>query len=225
MQALRSLALGLARAAIWPLVSGSAGLRGPGGPWPRSLGILVSAVMTGAAIAIFVHDLLRWLAWPSGLAGALPGRARSGRAATRRGGPVRGRGGRRLAPAGLSVRPRADRARRANRSRPRHSAGCSSWVTSCWSGERASGCCAASSPLLGWLSLPLSSAPDPELAGLAVMQPRRSQRPNECRSSSASRSSSWAYAGLSLAGPAPPAGRGVGVGRHGRDHRAGCAGI
>ena len=47
MRALRSLALGLARAATWPLYLISACLRGPSGPWPRSLGILVSAVATG----------------------------------------------------------------------------------------------------------------------------------------------------------------------------------
>jgi potassium efflux system protein len=35
-------------------------------PWPRSLGILVSAAMTSAAIAIFIHDLVRWLMGPSG---------------------------------------------------------------------------------------------------------------------------------------------------------------
>jgi small-conductance mechanosensitive channel len=67
MQALRSLAFGLARAATWPLYLVLLAYAARVAPWPRSLGILVSAVMTCAAIAIFVHDLLRWLTGPSGL--------------------------------------------------------------------------------------------------------------------------------------------------------------
>jgi small-conductance mechanosensitive channel len=66
MQALRSLALGLARAAIWPLYLVLLAYASRVAPWPRSLGILVSAVLTGAAIAIFIHELLRLLTRPSG---------------------------------------------------------------------------------------------------------------------------------------------------------------
>jgi small-conductance mechanosensitive channel len=68
MQALRSLALGLARAALWPLYLILLAYASRVAPWPRSLGILVSAVLTGAAIAIFIHELLRLLTWPSGWA-------------------------------------------------------------------------------------------------------------------------------------------------------------
>ena len=84
MQALRSLALGLARAAIWPLYLVLLAYARAVAPWPRSLGILVSAVMTGAAIAIFVHDLLHWLTWPSGWPEHYLGVPRRGGAAARR---------------------------------------------------------------------------------------------------------------------------------------------
>jgi small-conductance mechanosensitive channel len=66
MQALRSLTLGLARAATWPLYLILLAYAARVAPWPRSLGILASAVTTCAAIAIFVHDLVRWLTGPSG---------------------------------------------------------------------------------------------------------------------------------------------------------------
>jgi potassium efflux system protein len=35
------------------------------GPWPRSLGILASAFLTAAAMAILVHDLLHTALWPA----------------------------------------------------------------------------------------------------------------------------------------------------------------
>ena len=66
MQPLQSMALGLFRAATWPLYLILLAYTSRVGPWPRSLGILVSAVLTGWAIAIFVHDVLRWLTGPSG---------------------------------------------------------------------------------------------------------------------------------------------------------------
>jgi potassium efflux system protein len=66
MRALRSLALGLARAAIWPLYLVLLAYAARLAPWPRSPGILVSALATGVAIAIAAHELLRWLTWPSG---------------------------------------------------------------------------------------------------------------------------------------------------------------
>jgi potassium-dependent mechanosensitive channel len=65
MRALRSGALKLARAAIWPLYLVLLAYAARVGPWPRSLGILVSAALTAAAMAILVDDLLRWLVWSS----------------------------------------------------------------------------------------------------------------------------------------------------------------
>jgi small-conductance mechanosensitive channel len=65
MKVLRSLALKLARASLWPsyflLLAYTARIA----PWPRSLGILVSALLTAAAIGFFARDMLRWLVWPS----------------------------------------------------------------------------------------------------------------------------------------------------------------
>ena len=67
MQCLRSVGFGLAKAAIWPLYLVLLAYMARVAPWPRSLGVLISAVSTGAAIAIFIHDLLNWLTSPSGL--------------------------------------------------------------------------------------------------------------------------------------------------------------
>jgi potassium efflux system protein len=61
MQALRYLALALSRAAIWPVYLVILAYLARVAPWPRSLGILVSAVLTAAAIAALVNDLLRSL--------------------------------------------------------------------------------------------------------------------------------------------------------------------
>jgi potassium-dependent mechanosensitive channel len=66
MRAFRSLALGMAVAAVWPLYLVLLAYASRVAPWPRSLGALVSAGLSGLAIAILVHDLLRWLARPSG---------------------------------------------------------------------------------------------------------------------------------------------------------------
>jgi potassium efflux system protein len=68
MRALRSLALGLAVAAIWPSYLVLLACAARQAPWPRSLGILCSAVLTGLAVALLVYDLWRWLARPSGWA-------------------------------------------------------------------------------------------------------------------------------------------------------------
>ena len=62
----RPLASGLARAAMWPLYLVLVAYAARIAPWPRSLGVLVSAVATGAAIAILVHDLFHWLTSTSG---------------------------------------------------------------------------------------------------------------------------------------------------------------
>ena len=66
IQSTRTLALGLMRLAIWPLYLVLVAYTARVAPWPRSLGVLVSAVSTGAAIAIFVHDLVHWLTSPAG---------------------------------------------------------------------------------------------------------------------------------------------------------------
>jgi small-conductance mechanosensitive channel len=68
MQVLRSLMLELARAAIWPAYLVLAAYAARVAPWPRSLGILISACLSVLAIATFVSELLRWLAQPSGWA-------------------------------------------------------------------------------------------------------------------------------------------------------------
>jgi potassium efflux system protein len=68
MRALRSLALGLAGAIVWPLYLVLLAYLARVAPWPRSLGILVSAGLSALAIALLVHDLLRWLVRPAGWA-------------------------------------------------------------------------------------------------------------------------------------------------------------
>lgn len=68
MQVLRSLVLELTKAAMWPAYLLLAAYTARVAPWPRSLGILVSACLSVVAIAIFVSELLRWLTQPSGWA-------------------------------------------------------------------------------------------------------------------------------------------------------------
>jgi small-conductance mechanosensitive channel len=65
MKFLQSLAIKLARASLWPLYFLLLAYAARVAPWPRSLGILVSALLTAAAIGFFVRDMLRWLVWPS----------------------------------------------------------------------------------------------------------------------------------------------------------------
>ena len=65
MNVLQSLTLKLIRASLWPLYFLLLAYAARLAPWPRSLGILVSALLTAAAIGLFVHDMLRWLVWPS----------------------------------------------------------------------------------------------------------------------------------------------------------------
>ncbi len=65
MKVLQALTLKLARASLWPLYFLLLAYAARVAPWPRSLGILVSALLTAAAIGFFVHDMLRWLVWPS----------------------------------------------------------------------------------------------------------------------------------------------------------------
>ena len=88
MKAVQILAFKLARASLWPSYFLLLAYAARVGPWPRSLGILVSAILTTAAIAIFVHEILRLLTWPSdgskhllaiSLARGPPARKRTGR--------------------------------------------------------------------------------------------------------------------------------------------------
>ena len=110
MQALRSLTLGLAKAAIWPLYLVLLAYASRVAPWPRSVGILVSAVLTGAAIAI-CHP--RTTALPHvafGLGGEQLGRTGGSGAATRMGRSFRNHWRYGLFVTRLSAKPRADRA-------------------------------------------------------------------------------------------------------------------
>jgi potassium efflux system protein len=63
MRTLRFLALALSRAVIWPAYLLILAYAARVAPWPRSLGILVSAILTAVAIASLSHDLLRSLVW------------------------------------------------------------------------------------------------------------------------------------------------------------------
>jgi small-conductance mechanosensitive channel len=63
MRALRILGLRLARAVLWPIYLVLLAYASRVAPWPRSLGILVSAILTAVAMALFAHDLLRWSVW------------------------------------------------------------------------------------------------------------------------------------------------------------------
>jgi small-conductance mechanosensitive channel len=65
MKAVQILAFKLARASLWPLYLFLLAYAARVAPWPRSLGILVSAGLTAAAIAVFFHEALRLLTWPS----------------------------------------------------------------------------------------------------------------------------------------------------------------
>jgi small-conductance mechanosensitive channel len=65
MKVLQALTLKLARASLWPLYFLLLAYTARVAPWPRSLGILASALLTATAIGFFVHDMLRWLVWPS----------------------------------------------------------------------------------------------------------------------------------------------------------------
>ncbi len=65
MKILQSLALKLARSFLWPSYFLLLAYTSRIAPWPRSLAILVSALLTAAAIGFFARDMLRWLVWPS----------------------------------------------------------------------------------------------------------------------------------------------------------------
>jgi small-conductance mechanosensitive channel len=65
MNVLQSLTLKLIRASLWPLYFLLLAYAARLAPTPRSLGILVSALLTATAIGLFVQDMIRWLVWPS----------------------------------------------------------------------------------------------------------------------------------------------------------------
>lgn len=65
---LRSLALGSAMSALWPSYLLLLAYVARQAPWPRSMSILASATLAGLALALFVHELIRWAMRPSGWA-------------------------------------------------------------------------------------------------------------------------------------------------------------
>jgi potassium efflux system protein len=67
MRALRALTQCVVIAAIWPLYLVLLAYVARVGPWPKSPGILASAILSGVAIALFVHDAIRWLTMPAGV--------------------------------------------------------------------------------------------------------------------------------------------------------------
>ena len=118
MKAVQILAFKLARASLWPLYLLLLAYAARVAPWPRSLGILVSAVLTAAAIAVFFHEMLRLLTWPSDGSKRLLESSCTGGASARTHGPIPGRGGRLFAASRLHLRSRADRPGRAPVHRP-----------------------------------------------------------------------------------------------------------
>jgi len=68
MRGLRSLGMGTAAAAVWPMYLVLLAYMARQAPWPRSVGILVSAALAGLALSLLAHGLLRWLTRPSGWA-------------------------------------------------------------------------------------------------------------------------------------------------------------
>ena len=63
MKLLQILTLKLARASLWPLYFLLLAYAARVSPWPRSMGMLISALLTTAAIGFFVRDMLGWLVW------------------------------------------------------------------------------------------------------------------------------------------------------------------
>lgn len=66
MQALKSMILGVVEALVWPLYLVLAAYAAWLGPWPKGLGVLVSAVLSGLAIGLFVSEMIRLGTRPSG---------------------------------------------------------------------------------------------------------------------------------------------------------------
>jgi potassium efflux system protein len=54
----------LARAVLWPVYLVFLAYASRVAPWPRSFGILVSAILTAMAMALLAHELVRWSVWP-----------------------------------------------------------------------------------------------------------------------------------------------------------------
>jgi potassium efflux system protein len=68
LRGLRTLALGAAAAAIWPTYLLLLAYMARQAPWSRSMSILAGSVLIGLSLALFLHDLLKWVARPSGWA-------------------------------------------------------------------------------------------------------------------------------------------------------------
>ncbi len=65
---LRSLALGSAMSALWPTYLLLLAYVARQAPWPRSMSILGCSTLIGLALALFVHELIRWATRPAGWA-------------------------------------------------------------------------------------------------------------------------------------------------------------
>ncbi len=63
---LRTLALGTAASALWPTYLLLLAYVARQAPWPRSMSIMMCATLVGLALALFLHEWLRWLTRPSG---------------------------------------------------------------------------------------------------------------------------------------------------------------
>ncbi len=68
MRGLRSLVLGTAAAAIWPLYLLLMAYVARQAPWPRSVSIAVSSALVGVALVVLVGAVLKWITRPSGWA-------------------------------------------------------------------------------------------------------------------------------------------------------------
>ena len=128
------------------------------------------------------------------MAGALPGRAAGRGTAAQRRGPFRGRGGRRLSAAGLSVRSRVDRAR----GQTDHGPGSGPAADSGFRAGRVGNVRPAAARLLaafGVAFAPAAVSVRRRAAGVDGVAPSRSRRHPGLTAATFS-VSSWAYAGL-----------------------------
>jgi small-conductance mechanosensitive channel len=68
LRGLRSLMLGAAQSAIWPTYLLLLAYMARQAPWSRSMSVLACATLVGLSLLLFLHDLLKWVARPSGWA-------------------------------------------------------------------------------------------------------------------------------------------------------------
>src|SRR5579875_1219831 len=68
VRGLRCLLLGAASAAVWPSYLLLLAYMARQAPWSRNMSVLACAVLIGLALALFLHDWLRWMVRPSGWA-------------------------------------------------------------------------------------------------------------------------------------------------------------